>query len=177
MLTFEEPNISTLMQSTVFGDGVPNEGLTPPITREEVEVALKGMKHGKAMGPDGIPVEVWKSLGEEGVDMLLDLLQKIFEQEKMPEEWRDSVIVPTFKEKGDIQDCGNYRGINMIILSHTMNIWESIIDRRLREETSIGEEQFGFMPSCMMLSFRLQSYNGRPCCASRLRGNSDMFFW
>ena len=25
-------------------------------------------------GPDGIPVEVWESLGEEGVDMLLDLL-------------------------------------------------------------------------------------------------------
>ena len=26
--------------------------------------------------------------------------QKIFEQEKMPEEWGDSVIVPIFKEKG-----------------------------------------------------------------------------
>ena len=128
---------------TVFGDGVPNEGLIPAINRKEAEVALKGMKNGKAMGPDGIPVEVWKSLGEEGVDMLLDLLQKIFEQEKMPEEWRDSVIVPIFKEKGDIQDCGNYRGIKMI--SHTMKIWERIIGRRLREETSI-EEQFGFMP-------------------------------
>ena len=102
------------------------------------------MKHGKAMGPDGIPVDVWKSLGEEGVDMLLDLLQKIFEQEKMPEEWRDRVIVLIFKEKGDIQDCGNYRGIKMI--SHTMKIWERIIDRRLREEISIGEEQFGVMP-------------------------------
>ena len=48
---------------TVFGDGVPNEGITPAINRKEVEVALKGMKHEKAMGPDGIPVEVWKSLG------------------------------------------------------------------------------------------------------------------
>ena len=76
--------------------------------------------------------------------MLLDLLQKIFEQEKMPEEWRDSVIVPIFKEKGNIHDCGNYSGIKMI--SHTMKIWERIIDRRLREETSIGGEQFGFMP-------------------------------
>ena len=63
---------------TVFGDGVPNEGLTPAINRKEVEVALNGMKHGKAMGPDGIPVDVWKSSSEEGVDMLLDLLQKIF---------------------------------------------------------------------------------------------------
>ena len=32
---------------TVFGDRVPNEGLTPAINREAVEVALKGMKHGK----------------------------------------------------------------------------------------------------------------------------------
>ena len=32
------------------------------------------------------------------------------------------------------------------MISHTMKIWERIIDRRLREETSIGEEQFGFMP-------------------------------
>ena len=76
--------------------------------------------------------------------MLLDLLQKIFEQEKMLEEWRDSLIVPIFKQKEDIQDSGNYRGIKMI--SHTMKIWERIVDRRLSEETSIGEWQFGFMP-------------------------------
>ena len=30
-------------------------------------------------------------------------------------------------------------------MSHTMKIWERIIDRRLREAT-IGDEQFGFMP-------------------------------
>ena len=41
-------------------------------------------------------------------------MQKIFVREKMPEEWRDCAIVPIFKEKGDIQDCGNYIGINMI---------------------------------------------------------------
>ena len=69
--------------------------------------------------------------------MFLDLLQKIFEQEKMLEEWRDSLIVPISKQKEDIQDSGNYRAIKMI--SHTMNIWERIVDRRLSEETSIGE--------------------------------------
>ena len=58
----------------------------------------------------------------------------------MPEEWRDSVIAPIFKEKGDIHDCGNNRGIKMKY--HTMTIWDRIIDRRLRGETSIGEEQF-----------------------------------
>ena len=57
-------------------------------------------------GPDGIPVEVWKSLGEEGVDMLLDLLQKIIEQEKMPEGRRDSVIARIFREKGTSRIVG-----------------------------------------------------------------------
>ena len=59
-------------------------------------------------------------------------------------EWRDNVIVPIYKEKGNIQDCGNYRGIKL--MSHAMKIWERIIERRLRGETTIGDEQFGFMP-------------------------------
>ena len=129
---------------TVFEDGHANEGLCPIVTRCEVKQALKRMKNGKATGPDKIPVEVWKSLGEEGIDILWDLMRKIFIQEKMPEEWRGSLIIPIYKGKGDIQDCGNYRGIKLI--SHTMKIWEKIIERRLRGETSIGEEQFGFMP-------------------------------
>ena len=51
---------------------------------------------------------------------------------------------PPYKEKGDIQDCRIYRGIKL--MSHTMKIWEKIIEQRLREKTTIGEEQFGFMP-------------------------------
>ena len=31
-------------------------------------------------------------------------------------------------------------------MSHTTKIWERIIDRRIREETTIGDEQFGVMP-------------------------------
>ena len=54
------------------------------------------------------------------------------------------MIVPILKGKRDIQDCGKYRGIK--IISHTMKMWERVIDRRLREETTIGEEQFGCMP-------------------------------
>ena len=48
--------------------GMTSEGVTPAINREEVEVALKGMKNRKAMGRGWIPVEVWKSLGEQRVD-------------------------------------------------------------------------------------------------------------
>ena len=128
----------------IRGEGVPNYGLTREIEREEVKWALNRMKDGKATGPDEIPAEAWKSLGEFGIDMLWDLMKKIRKKEKMPNKWRKSILVPIFKEKGDIQDCNNYRGIKL--MSHTMKIWERIIERRLREETQIGEEQFGFMP-------------------------------
>ena len=52
---------------------MPNEGLTQGISRDEVKIAISRMKNGKATGMDGIPVEVWKCLGEEGIDMLWDL--------------------------------------------------------------------------------------------------------
>ena len=128
---------------SVFDDAVPNKGLTQGINRNEVNVAISRMENGKATGMDGIPVEVWKCLGEVGIDMLWDLMKGIYEQEEIPTEWRDSVIIPIYKEKGDIEDCVNYRGIKL--MSHTMNIWERIIDRRLREETTIGDEQLGFI--------------------------------
>ena len=102
------------------------------------------MKNEKATGMDGIPVEVWKCLGEEGNDMLWDMMQGIYEQEKIPTDRRDSVIIPVYKEKGDIHDCGNYRGIKL--MSHTMKIWVWIIDRGLRGKSTIGDEQIGFMP-------------------------------
>ena len=64
----------------------------------------------------------------------------------IPMDPRDSVIVPIFEDKGDIKDCWHYRGIKIIYLDHTMEICERIIDRSLKEETSIGKEQFDFMP-------------------------------
>ncbi|XP_066947089.1 uncharacterized protein [Macrobrachium rosenbergii] len=88
--------------------------------KKNVKKALKKMKNGEAIGPDGIPAEVWKSLGEKGIDMLWDLAQKICSQEKIPKECRESFIVPIYKEKDDIQDCANYTGIKL--MSHTMKI-------------------------------------------------------
>ena len=62
----------------------------------------------------------------------------------MPEEWRSSTVIPLYKNKCDIPDCNNYRGIKL--LSHTMKLWERVIERRLRKDVSISENQFGFMP-------------------------------
>ena len=75
----------------------------------------------------------------------------------MPDDWRKSTLVPIYKNKrrysklvpiyknkGDIQNCANYRGIKL--MSHTMKLWEKVIERRLRNENRISKNQFGFMP-------------------------------
>ncbi|MCJ8749464.1 hypothetical protein PDJAM_G00176550 [Pangasius djambal] len=77
------------------------------IRKDEVRKTLKRMKSGKAVGPDDIPVEVWKCLGEAAVEFLTSLFNRVLESEKMPEEWRRSVLVPN---NGDVQSCSNYRG-------------------------------------------------------------------
>ena len=62
--------------------------------------ALRRIKKGKAVGPDELPVEVWKCTGEMGIDFLTRLFNKLLVGERMPEEWR-SVHIPIYKNKGD----------------------------------------------------------------------------
>ena len=51
----------------------------------EVREALKRMKGGKAMGPDGIPIEVWRCLRDIAIVWLTKLFNHIFRSNKMPD--------------------------------------------------------------------------------------------
>ncbi|GJR27882.1 retrovirus-related pol polyprotein LINE-1 [Tanacetum coccineum] len=85
-----------------------------------------------------------RNIRDEGVKWLTCLFNKIFSSAKMPDEWRLSEVIPIYKNKGDAQVCSNYRGIKL--LGHIMKLWERVIERRLRRETRVSENQFGFMP-------------------------------
>ncbi|KAG5613725.1 hypothetical protein H5410_013549 [Solanum commersonii] len=76
---------------------------------EEVIRAISRMSRGKAIGPDEIPVDFWKNTDKAGIEWLTRLFNVIFKTAKMPDEWRWSTMVPLYKNKGDIQDCNNYR--------------------------------------------------------------------
>ena len=78
------------------------------VSREEVKSALTKMKRGKAVDPDGIPAEVWTTLGERGLDFLVRLFNYLLNGKEMPKEWRRSVLVPVYKNKGNVQSCNNY---------------------------------------------------------------------
>ena len=45
----------------------PSDTLIWRIQEVEIGEVLKRMKGGKAMGPDGIPIEVWRCLGDRAI--------------------------------------------------------------------------------------------------------------
>ena len=63
--------------------------------------------------------------------MMHEILKRVWEEEQMPERWKKSEIVPKYKQKGDPLECGNFRGIKL--LEHGMNMFQKIIECRLRE--------------------------------------------
>ena len=54
------------------------------------------------------------------------------------------MLVPLYKGKGDVKKYGNYWEIKL--MSHTMKLWERIIEAWIRKEVTIAEQQFEFMP-------------------------------
>ena len=105
------------------------------VSREEVKNALRRMKKVKAVGPDELPVEVWKCVEKMEREFLTRLFNRLLMGEWMPEKCR-SVLILIYKKKGDAQCCGNFRGIKL--MSHTMKAWERIIKARLRDRVEIS---------------------------------------
>ncbi|CAH2209104.1 jg24071 [Pararge aegeria aegeria] len=124
----------------------PNtSGPLQAISVAEVTQAIKRMKKNKATGPDSVPADLWKLLGPVGVHWLAKLFNHILHTHAIPDAWRRSYIIPFYKNKGDISDCNNYRGVKLT--SHTLKIWERILHNRLHQLVTISEQQHGFTRS------------------------------
>ena len=113
------------------------------VSREEVKNALRRMKKGKAVGPDELPVEVRKCLGKMGIKFLTRLFNSLLVGERMPEEWRRTVLIQIYKNKGNHSAVETAGGIKL--MSHTIKVGERIIEARLRNRVEISEQQYGFM--------------------------------
>ncbi|VDP25942.1 unnamed protein product [Schistosoma curassoni] len=83
-----------------------------PLTTEEIGMTIRQIKNGKAAGPDNIPAEAPKSDVEVTTSMLHLLFKKIWEEEKVPMDWREGHIIKIPK-KGNLSKCENYRGISL----------------------------------------------------------------
>jgi hypothetical protein len=73
---------------------------------------------------------------------VLELLNKCWNEGKVPERWGKTILIPLFKGKGG--KCENYRGIALI--DHITKLYERILEKGVRRkiEPQLGEEQYGY---------------------------------
>lgn len=112
----------------------------------EIQYAIQKLKPGKAAGSDGIPADCFKA-DPEAFSMLLEpLFRRIWEEETIPNDWKESIIIKIPK-KGDRRQCGNWRGIS--IVPSVMKIFNNVILNRISEllDDQLSRTQAGFRPN------------------------------
>jgi len=89
------------------------EPLVPKPSAFEFELAIEKVKRHKSLGIDEIPAELIKAWGRTILSEIHKRIHSIWNKEGLPEEWKDSIIVLTYK-KGDKTECSNHRGISLL---------------------------------------------------------------
>ena len=73
------------------------EPLVPEPSAFEVELAIEKLKSHKSPGIDRIPGELIKA-GGRTIRCVIHKLISIWNKEELPEEWKESIIVPIYKK-------------------------------------------------------------------------------
>ncbi|VDP17538.1 unnamed protein product [Heligmosomoides polygyrus] len=119
----------------------PVHGPVQNITVEKVEAALKKMKPVKAKGPDDLAAALWKLKSWYPTKWLATFFNQMIAKKKVPNIQQRSTTIPIWKKKGSPADCTNYRPIRL--LSHSMKIFERIVDGRIRDIVQLSTNQCG----------------------------------
>jgi hypothetical protein len=119
------------------------EPLVPGPSRLEVEIVIPKLKKYKSPGSDQIPTEQIQAGGEILLSAIHNLNNSVWNKEKLPDQWKESIIVPIHK-KSDKTECNNYRGISL--LSTLCKILSNILFSRLSSYINEinGDHQCGF---------------------------------
>ena len=116
-----------------------------PVTRREVEFALKGMPLNKAPGPDNIFTEMLVASGEAGLTEHTSFTNMVYQKGCFPEKINNSIFITLLKVSGT-QKCEKHRTIS--IMSHAIKLVLRVLMNRLRARSlmEISQVQYGFMP-------------------------------
>ncbi|CAH8529152.1 unnamed protein product [Schistosoma rodhaini] len=117
----------------------------PELTLDEIKIGLKNMKNQTTPGSNGITTEMIKQGGYKLIDMLLNIMNKIWKNPcTMPDHWLDAEVISIYKNKGLRSDPNNYRSI--FLLDTIGKLFAGIVCNRLVQQTDnyLPITQFGF---------------------------------
>ena len=120
------------------------EPLVPEPSAFEVELATEKLKSHKSPDTDQIPAELFKAGGRTIRHEIHKLIVSVWNKEELPEEWKESIIVPIYK-KGGKTDCNKCRGLSH--MPTTYKIFPNVLLSRLTPyaEKILGDQQYVFL--------------------------------
>ena len=120
-------------------------------TIQELTSAIRSLANGKAVGPDGVSVELFKITrnGDPALRRrLLDIVVCTWVGGEVPQQWKYAIII-VFHKKKNRTECRHYRGISLA--AHAGKILLKSTARCLRECCErvgiVPEERSGFRPN------------------------------
>ena len=106
-----------------------NIELNRPFSEPDILQAIKSLKNNKSCGTDLILNEFLKCASGKMLNVFCKLFNIVFESGIVPNSWTEVIICPIYKNKGDVNDPDNYRGIT--ILSCFGKLLTSVLNSRL----------------------------------------------
>ncbi|CAL4066387.1 unnamed protein product, partial [Meganyctiphanes norvegica] len=91
-----------------------NEFINKEFTEGEVYKHISSLKNNKSPGVDNILNEFLKHCPKELITVIVKLFNIVLDTGIIPSDWTIGVIKPIYKNKGDINDVNNYRGITLL---------------------------------------------------------------
>ena len=104
----------------------------------EVKWALGCITTNKATGGEGIPVQLFQTLGDDAVKVLHSICQQNWKTQHWPEDWKRSVFIPIPK-KSNAKECSNHHTIALI--SHASKVMLEI--HQARPQQYLNQELSG----------------------------------
>ena len=119
--------------------------LNVPISSEEISFAISALSSGKSPGPDGFPVELYKSFSSLLSPQLLSVLSDSFNYGKLPPSFNEASIILLLKKGKDPTECSSYRPISL--LNVDVKILAKVLAYRLETviPSIISDDQTGFI--------------------------------
>jgi len=84
----------------------------------EIQRAISQMSNRKSPVIDGTPADVFELCTASLLPHLVDLTELIWKEAAVPQDFKDAVIVHTYKRKEDRSRCDTHRGISLLSVAY-----------------------------------------------------------